>query len=117
MSPQAQSELPCSLIQRFALYAFEIVEGYRSAAHLSTWLSAEVVARLKECRSGRTQLRSLCGDERRTAPTPGPVHQKRPRPGIIEAVVVLTAAARATAVALRFEFLRGRWLATDVTVL
>lgn len=117
MTPPAQDQLPASLIQRFALYAFEIVEGYRSAAHLASWLSADVVDKLKECRSGRSQLRSLCGDGRRTSPTPGPVHQNRPRPGIIEAVVVLSATARAIAVALRFEFLRGRWLATEVTVL
>lgn len=117
MSPLKQEILPTRLIQRFALFAFEIVEGHRSAAQLSSWISMEVVMKLKECRSGRTQLRSLCGDRRRITPVPGPVHQRSPSTGILEAVVVLQAKARSTAVALRFEFLSGRWIATDVTVL
>lgn len=113
----ACAELPQSTIQRFALYAFEIVEGSRSIAQLSSWISGAVIAKLHECRSGRTQQRSLCKGKRRIVPVPGPVHQHQPEPGVVEAAVVLRAEPRSTVVALRFEFLRGRWLATDVTVL
>lgn len=117
MPSPACAELPHLTIQRFALYAFEIVEGHRSMAQLSSWISSEVINRLRECRSGRTQLRSLCGDRRRVVPVPGPVHTHQPGPGVVEAAVVLRAMPRSTAVALRFEFSKGRWLATEVTVL
>lgn len=116
LSPE-RADLPSRTIQRFALFVFEVVEGQRSTAQLSSWISDDVVTSLRECRSGRTQLRSLCGDTRRVVAVPGPAHVNRPNASIIEAAVVLRAKARATAVALRFEFLRGRWLATSVTVL
>lgn len=111
------TDLSTSTIQLFALYAFEIVEGSRSIAQLSRQVSATVIQKLHECRSVRTQVRSLCGDQRRVVAVPGPVHHHMPHRGAVEAAVVLRSATRSTAVALRFEFTRGRWLATDVAVL
>ncbi|MFV0434463.1 MAG: Rv3235 family protein [Leucobacter sp.] len=104
-------------IQRLALYAFEVLEGIRSVAHLGSWITPEVACALAERRAARTERRSAYRDERRTVPTPGRTHVSRPRPDVLEATVVLHALSRATSVVLRFEYLRERWRATVLHVL
>lgn len=104
-------------IQRLALYAFEVLEGTRSVAQFGGWITAEVADRLAERRALRTACRSLYRDRRRIVPIPGRVHLDRPSPHVIEAAVVLRAEPRSTAVALRLEYIRERWRATDLTVL
>lgn len=104
-------------IQKLALYAFEVLEGARSAAQLGPWLLPDAAAQLDERRARRVERRTLCKDRRRVLATPGPAHIDRPAPNVVEATVVLHADPRSTPVALRFEYLGRRWRITDLTVL
>lgn len=105
------------VIQKLALYAFEVLEGARSATQLGTWILPDVAAQLTERRARRVEQRTLCKDSRRVISVPGPVHIGRPAPDVVEATVVLHAEPRSTPVALRFEYLRERWRVTELTVL
>lgn len=108
---------PDAAVQRLALYAFEAVEGVRSISGLGRLISPAAIGELQVQRRARTEQRSLYGDTRRVVPTPGPAHVSRPQPLVVEAVVVLRAAARSVAVAIKLEFTFNRWQATQVTVL
>ncbi len=105
------------LVQKLGLYAFEALDGTRVVAQLGGWITAEVAAQLLERRAARTERRTLYRDQRRTVPVPGRVHVNRPFPHIAEAVVVLDTGVRSTAIAIRLEFIRQRWKATELTVL
>ncbi|MBL3698939.1 hypothetical protein D3228_04655 [Leucobacter luti] len=104
-------------IQRLALAAFEVLEGTRALGQLAGAVTPEVARTLKWRRTARTERRTLYGDQRVIVATPGPAHLSEPRPGVIEATVVLHARGRTSAVALRFELLGTHWRATHLTVL
>ncbi|MBK0422379.1 hypothetical protein JD292_09865 [Leucobacter sp. CSA2] len=117
---EAQDPLPeppgAGTLRTLALIAFEALEGVRAIAQLGPWITTGVAQQLRERRAARTELRTLTRDARRTVARPGRAHAVRDG-GVIEAVVVLHAEARATAVALRLEVVGGRWRATDLVVL
>ncbi len=108
---------PPAAIRRLALYAFEALEGVRSVTQLAGALTPEVSAALHERRAARTERRSLYKDQRRIVATPGPAHISHVSRSVVEAAVVLHAAGRTCAVALRFEAAGTRWRATHLTVM
>lgn len=104
-------------IAKLAIYALEILQGTRSLAQLNNTVSAEVVEQLLARRALWAERRTVYRDHRRAVPWPGRVRVSRPFPHIAEAVVVVYTEVRALAVAIRLEYFRGRWRATDLTVL
>ncbi len=109
--------LDTQTIRCLALAAFEVLEGVRAVAQLGAWITPPVAEVLSERRALRTERRSILHDDRRVVAQPGPVHAQMPRPGIIEATVILHAKPRAVAVSIRFEHSGGRWRATELVVL
>lgn len=112
-TPEAPSE---RTLRALALSAFEVLEGMRTVAQLGPWITEPVAQQLRERRALRTELRTLTRDVRCTVAEPGRAHITRTG-AAIEAVVVLHAASRSHAVALRLEVLDERWRASDLTVL
>lgn len=105
------------VIRTLAVYGFEVLDGSRSVAQLGAWITREVADQLIARRTARTERRTLYRDERRTVPVPGPVHLSLSSPIVAEATVVLQTGERFTAVAMRLEYLREKWRATNLTVL
>lgn len=115
-----QGDIPppnSEMIQKLAIYGYEVLDGSRVIAQLAGWITRNVAEQLASRRAARTERRTLYRDERRFIPTPGPVHLSRVSDRVAEATVVLKTDARCTAVAIRLEFLHRRWRATDLTVL
>lgn len=108
---------PERALQRLALYLFEVVEGFRPLDQLGRMISIEALDTVRMQRSARVERRTLLGDNRRVVPTPSSAHISVPCIGVVESVVVLLASPRSTAVAMRLEFARARWQATNVAVL
>ena len=106
-----------NIVRLLAVYSFEILDGSRAVSQLGGWITREVAEHLTQRRAARTERRTLTRDDRRTVPIPGPVHLSRPSPMVIEVTIVLRTEVRATAVAMRLEYLRERWRATNLTVL
>lgn len=106
-----------NIVRLLAVYSFEILDGSRAVSQLGGWITREVAEHLTQRRAARTERRTLTRDDRRTVPTPGPVHLSRPSPRVTEVTIVLRTEVRATAVAMRLEYLRERWRATNLTVL
>lgn len=109
--------LDTQTIRTLALAAFEVLEGVRAVAQLGAWITPSVAETISERRALRTERRSILQDDRRVVAKPGPVHAQMPRPGVIEATVILHAKPRAMAVSIRFEHSGGRWRATELVVL
>ncbi|GAA1316752.1 hypothetical protein GCM10020360_07440 [Nonlabens tegetincola] len=114
---EPEEHLDARVIGAVAVFAFEAVEGTRQIAQLGRWITESVASELAELRRLNIERRSLYRDERRVVPTVRRVRAMQPGHVVAEAAVVLTAAGRARAVALRFELIRQRWQATSVTVL
>ncbi|WP_053387130.1 Rv3235 family protein [Leucobacter japonicus] len=114
---QAPEAPPAAIVQKLALFAFEVLEGMRSASQIATWITPGVVAALQSRRALRAERECVTRDRRRRVAVPGPAHLCRPLPQVVEASVVLHLDSRSTAVALRFEHRDDRWRATDITVL
>ena len=108
---------PASLVQRLALYAFEVLEGTRVVTQLGGWITLEVAETLRARRALRVERETAMRDRRRRIAMPGRAHLSSPLPHVIEATVLLHVEPRATVVALRLEHHRDRWRATDITVL
>ena len=105
------------VIQKLALYAFEVLEGVRSIAQLASWVTPAVATTLVSRRAARTERRTLYSDHRRVVATPGPVHLDRPVPHVIEAALVLHAVPRTLPVAMRLEFRNRQWQITELVVM
>lgn len=106
-----------NVVRRLAVYSYEVLDGTRAVAQLGGWITREVAEQLSTRRAARTERRTLYRDNRRSVPTPGPVHLSRPAPLVTEVTIVLRTEVRSTAVAMRLEFVRDRWRATELTVL
>lgn len=116
-STAASADPLAPAIQRLALSAFEILEGTRAIGQLAGWITPEVLQQLQERRAARTERRTLYQDHRRVVATPGPAHISRPSRNVVEATVVLHAAVRTSAVAVRLERSNEQWRATHLTLL
>lgn len=106
-----------NIVILLAVYSYEILDGSRAVSQLGGWITREVAEHLTERRAARTERRTLTRDDRRAVPVPGPVHLSRPSLLVTEVTIVLRTDVRATAVAMRLEYLRERWRATNLTVL
>lgn len=106
-----------NIVRRLAIYSYEVLDGTRSVAQMGGWITREVAEQLSARRSARTERRTLYRDDRRSVPTPGPVHLSRPAPLVTEITIVLRTEARSMAVAMRLEYVRDRWRATELTLL
>jgi Family of unknown function (DUF6459) len=113
-------------VRRFVTMCVEVLNGYRPATHLR-WLSlpkeapaviAQAVAgtaRVAELRRTRGTPRTT--DRRGRGPTPVGVvrlHLCEPRPGAVEAAVLLVTGDRTWAMALRLELHHQSWRATTL---
>lgn len=105
------------MIQKLAVYGYEVLDGSRSVTQLGAWISRGVAAQLTSRRAAWTERRSLYRDYRRLVPIPGRVHFSQVSSRVAEATVVVRTEMRSTAVAIRLEFSHRRWRATDLTVL
>lgn len=105
------------MIQKLAIYGYEVLDGSRTVAQLGCWITRDVAEELTARRAARTERRTLYKDNRRFVPLPGSVHLSQVSSRVAEATVILQTEVRATAVAIRLEFLHKRWRATVLTVL
>jgi hypothetical protein len=107
-------------VRRFVGMCVEVLNGYRPAAHLRQLSlptqAAEVIA---QAVSGTRRVADLRRSNRsgRRALRPGPVAVLRlrlcePRPGAVEAAVLLVTGERTWAMALRLELHQQNWAAT-----
>lgn len=112
-------------VRRFVGVCVEVLNGYRPAAHLRRLsqprdaatvvaqglAGARKVAEVRRCAGGRTRPRR---------PAPVAVVRLRlcePRPGAVEAAVVLVIGDRTWAMALRLELHQGSWVATTLCLI
>lgn len=104
---------PAPWVARLAPAILEVAAGERPAGQLSRWVTTEIRETL--ARRGAAARRHPAGKD---LPLQGrrvrSVRVTSPAPGVIEASAVVVGTARARAVAIRLEAVRGRWLATAV---
>lgn len=105
------------LIRTIALCAVEVLEGLRPVTQLGGRVTPEVLESVLAQRRLRLERQAVYRMKQRIVPSPGAVVQSRPGDFSVEAVVVMHTEARSFAVALRLEYIRGRWRATQLHVL
>ena len=106
---------PAPWVARLAPAILEVAAGERPPGQLTRWVTRDIRETL--ARRGAAALRHPAGKAR--APQCRRVRSVRvttPAPGVVEASAVVIGTARARAVALRLETVRGRWLATAVEI-
>lgn len=104
-------------VRALATHAFEAVEGLRSIAQLGAALSVGAARQLALQRNALRERRQAYRDQRRCVPSPGRMRLCRILPCIAEAAVVLHTEHRSHAVALRLEWIHGRWRASEIHVM
>jgi hypothetical protein len=112
-------------VRRFVGICVEVLNGYRPAAHLRRLSqprdAATVVAQgLAGARKVAEARRSAAGKTRPRRPAPVAVVRLRlcePRPGAVEAAVVLVIGDRTWAMALRLELHQESWVATTLCLI
>lgn len=104
-------------VRALATHAFEAVEGLRSITQLGAALSVGAARQLALQRNALSERRHAYRDQRRCVPSPGRMRLCRIRPCIAEAAVVLHTEHRSHAVALRLEWIHGRWRANEIHVM
>lgn len=104
-------------VRALATHAFEAVEGLRSIAQLGAALSVGAARQLALQRNALSERRQVYRDQRRCVPSPGRMRLCRVMPYVSEATVVLHTEHRSHAVAMRLEWIHGRWRASEVHVL
>lgn len=104
-------------VAALAVHAYECLDGSRPIAQLGSAISFELAQQLSEIRAARMERRSLVRDRRRIIPVPGRPVICRPVPHAVEATVALHAPHRSYAVAIRLEWVHGRWRASELVVL
>lgn len=118
-SPPEHTDLPDPepLLSNLSRSVIEALSGIREVEQLARWVTPEVFSLLLK----RVQHSARA---RRGRPVSRPIievlrcHAQRPRPGVVEAAVVVDIGrARARAVVIRLEEFRGRWRAERLIVL
>jgi hypothetical protein len=108
-------------VRRFVGMCVEVLNGYRPAAHLRRLAlpmeAAGVVAQGVSGARRVAELRRAARGGNRRAVRPGPVAVVRirlcePRPGAVEAAVLLITGERTWAMAVRLELHQQNWAAT-----
>jgi hypothetical protein len=113
-------------VRRFVHLCVEVLNGYRPAAHLRRLAlpkeAAGVVAQAVAGTSRAAELRREMRPGQRRDRRPGPVGVLRlrlcePRPGAVEAAVLLVTNERTWAMALRLELHQQSWCATTLRLI
>ena len=113
-------------VRRFVHMCVEVLNGYRPAAHLRRLSlpkeAADVVAQATAGTSRVAQMRRSPRTPGRRTHQPGPVAVIRlrlcePRPGAVEAAVLLVTGERTWAMALRLEMHQQNWCATTLRLI
>lgn len=110
-------EPPARFVRALAAHAFEAVEGMRSIAGLGGAISVAAARQLALQRNLLRERRQVYRDRRQCVPSPGRMHLCRVQPDLAEASVVLHTEHRSYAVALRLEWVHGRWRGCEVYVM
>jgi len=120
LSEESLEDIPdpsARFVRALATHAFEVVEGLRSIAQLGTSISVGAARQLALQRTALREQRHFDRDTRHCAASPGRMHLCRPLTHVAEASVVLHTERRSYAVALRLEWVHGRWRASEVHVM
>jgi hypothetical protein len=113
-------------VRRFVHMCVEVLNGYRPPAHLRRLTlpkqAADVVAQATAGTSRVAQMRRPLRSPGRRTHQPGPVAVIRlrlcePRPGAVEAAVLLVTGERTWAMALRLEMHQQSWCATTLRLI
>jgi hypothetical protein len=113
-------------VRRFVSMCVEVLNGYRPAAHLRRLAlpteAARVVAQGLAGSQRVAELRRNARGPQRHRRQPGPVAVLKarlcePRPGAVEAAVLLVTGERTWAMALRLELHQQSWCATTLRLL
>jgi hypothetical protein len=113
-------------VRRFVSVCVEVLNGYRPAAHLRRLASpVEAPAVVAQGVAGArrvAELRQAARPADRRGRRPGPVGVLRvllcePRPGAVEAAVLLITGERTWAMAFRLEFHQQKWAATALRLI
>jgi hypothetical protein len=113
-------------VRRFVHMCVEVLNGYRPPAHLRRLTlpkeAAGVVAQALAGTSRVAQMRRSPRPTGRRGHQPGPVAVIRlrlcePRPGAVEAAVLLVTGERTWAMALRLEMHQQNWCATTLRLI
>lgn len=115
--PPSANTATVHLIRNLAVCAVEALDGIRPIEQFSGWITHDVAAALMLRRQLRQERHARYQDRRRRVPSPGAVKLSQPARGVLEAAVIISSDGRSFAVALRLEWLRGRWRATHLSVL
>lgn len=105
------------LVRMIALYAVETIEGLRDTNQVGSWVMPSVLETLLAQRTLRLERRTMYKQSRRIVPQPGNVVLSRPTDLAVESAVVMHVEGRSFAVAMRLEFIRSKWRATQLHVL
>ena len=109
---------PRPLAENLARCVVEILAGSRDLDQISRWLSSDVHAHLMKRVVLSARARRVHGEApSRPSFSMGRAVLSEPRPGVVEAVVIVHGRARSRAVAIRLEQLGRRWRASAVHVL
>lgn len=104
-------------VRLLAAHAFEAVEGLRSITQLGAALSVGAARQLALQRNALRERNFINHDTRVCVASPGRMRLCRLLPSVAEAAVVLHTERKAHVVALRLEWVRGRWRASEVHIL
>lgn len=109
---------PGPLLENLARCAVEAIAGVRDLDQIARWVDEHVYGHLLK----RVVLASRARQYARKAPVRpllriGATVSCAPRPGVVEATVILHSNGRSRAVAIRLEGLDRRWRATAIHVL
>ncbi|GAA1502036.1 Rv3235 family protein [Brevibacterium permense] len=96
-----------------AVACLEVLSGARRSETIARWVQPELLAKIDH----RSQLRAEVAPHRATVPgartvRPGTAHVCQISPEIAEVTVIVAAANRVRAVAVRLELLTTRWTLT-----
>lgn len=109
---------PTQHIRFIAPAVVEIIAGVRNVDQIAAIVSEDVYLRLRERAMLAARVRRL-KTERDKRPTMliRNLRLSSPKPGVVEAVVLLSSAERTRAVTVRLEGRYNRWLATSIGII
>jgi hypothetical protein len=109
---------PAPLLENLSRCVIEVLAGARELDQLARWVTDDVYRHLLKRVVLAARARQLkSAPIRRPQITIGRTLLCRPRPDVVEAVVMVHNRARSRAVAIRLEGLDSRWRASVVSVL
>lgn len=109
---------PLPLLENLSRCVIEVLAGARELDQLARWVTDDVYRHLLKRVVLAARARAVkAAPVRRPQLSMGHTIVCRPRPDVVEAVVVVHSRARTRAVAIRLEGLDSRWRASAVSVL